>query len=655
MAPERSKRADPERAVRQAIVTGELVDLRARQPEADNPACGATWKRRRTVRAEILAELLTRGGNGPSPPQSLRLTGARIVGVLNLESKELVCPVLLSGCWFEEPVNLAEAQAVVVRLPGCYLPAFNAQQLATRGNLELNEGFTANGEVSLNGARIRGTLDLSGASLTNPGGFALNADGITVDQYLLGRGLHAQGEVRLLGGHVEGQISLRGATLSNPEALTLNADKLTVGQGLYCRRFSSQGKVVLAGAHVGGLDWGGASVVNAHKVAVAAEGLTVDHDMSCTEEEGEAFTAEGEISMLGASIGGTLSFEEAKLTNPGRTVLDANRLTVGQSMYCRGKFDAKGEINLIGASIGGTLSFKEAKLSNPSNRVLTADGVKVGRNLDCVGLEAEGEVDLEGANIGGWLQFNRARLVNPERVAVNLERASVMQNVFMQPACIDGELNLAAARVGGWHDKKEIWEKKPPNTRLSGFVYETIEGRDAEGKEFAVEDRLRLWLPKGDKYSPQPYEQLAEVYRRVGSEQARIVAIGKQRARRDAVRGWARWPSKVWSALLRWMIGYGYRPARALIPLTVLLIAGTVIFAVAYPGQLHPAKTGSEQPGFNSFRYTLDLLLPVANFKQRDAFVASGWIAWLSFVFTFVGWLLGAVVVAGLAGVFKRD
>ena len=103
------------------------------------------------------------------------------------------------------------------------------------------------------------------------------------------------------------------------------------------------------------------------------------------------------------------------------------------------------------------------------------------------------------------------------------------------------------------------------------------------------------------------------------------------------------------------MIGYDYRPARALIPLTVLLIAGTVIFAVAYPGQLHPAKTGSEQPGFNSFRYTLDLLLPVANFKQRDAFVASGWIAWLSFVFTFVGWLLGAVVVAGLAGVFKRD
>jgi transposase len=58
---------------------------------------------------------------------------------------------------------------------------------------------------------------------------------------------------------------------------------------------------------------------------------------------------------------------------------------------------------------------------------------------------------------------------------------------------------------------------------------------------------------------------------------------------------------------------------------------------------------------FNSFCYTVDLLLPVANFKQRDSFVAAGWVAWASFGFTFAGWLLAAVVVAGLSGVFKRD
>ena len=44
----------------------------------------------------------------------------------------------------------------------------------------------------------------------------------------------------------------------------------------------------------------------------------------------------------------------------------------------------------------------------------------------------------------------------------------------------------------------------------------------------------------------------------------------------------------------------------------------------------------------------MDLLLPVVNFKQRDAFIAEGWAAWASFGFTFAGWLLAAIVVAGL-------
>jgi hypothetical protein len=109
--------------------------------------------------------------------------------------------------------------------------------------------------------------------------------------------------------------------------------------------------------------------------------------------------------------------------------------------------------------------------------------------------------------------------------------------------------------------------------------------------------------------------------------------------------------------VLRWTIGYGYRPALALIPLAVLVLAGSVLFQIAShcPDLLHPAKTGSEQPGFNSFRYTMDLLLPVVNFKQRDAFIAGGWVSWAAFGFTFAGWLLAAVVVAGLSGVFKRD
>jgi hypothetical protein len=203
--------------------------------------------------------------------------------------------------------------------------------------------------------------------------------------------------------------------------------------------------------------------------------------------------------------------------------------------------------------------------------------------------------------------------------------------------------------VSAWHDENRTW---PEWIELEGFVYDSIRAPDT-----TVKDRLQLWLPK-NSYLPQPYEQLAGVYRREGHEQAaRAVAIGKQRARRADVQGWRRCPSVGWSAVLRWTIGYGYRPVLALVPLVVLAVVGWWLFDVAShdPSLLHPAKAGPEQPAFHSFRYTVDLLLPVANFKYRDAFVTESWAAWAAFGFIFAGWFLAVIVVAGLTGVFKRD
>jgi hypothetical protein len=45
---------------------------------------------------------------------------------------------------------------------------------------------------------------------------------------------------------------------------------------------------------------------------------------------------------------------------------------------------------------------------------------------------------------------------------------------------------------------------------------------------------------------------------------------------------------------------------------------------------------------------------PPPNFRQREVFTAVGCAAWWAFGLTFTGWLLAFVLVAGLAGVFKR-
>jgi hypothetical protein len=72
---------------------------------------------------------------------------------------------------------------------------------------------------------------------------------------------------------------------------------------------------------------------------------------------------------------------------------------------------------------------------------------------------------------------------------------------------------------------------------------------------------------------------------------------------------------------LRRTIGSGYRPALALPHLVGLFAIGWVVFDLAYPTELRPAKSGAEQPRFNPARYTPDLQLPVANFHRREAFI----------------------------------
>jgi hypothetical protein len=367
------------------------------------------------------------------------------------------------------------------------------------------------------------------------------------------------------------------------------------------------------------------------------------------------------VGLLGAHVG-QLECDEGTFVNEGGRALNGNQLTVDASMFLR-KAQCTGEVGLRGARIGGQLSCIEAVFTNPDGVALSADRLTINSDILLEKAQCTGETRLLGARIGGQLCCINAVFTNPGRpaldsdrlvvdgLALNLQRASVTQVVRMQPSALNGGLDLSNARVGVWKDEKRTW---PARTYLDGFVYDRIDAPDV-----IINDRLRYWLPSGGNYAPQPYEQLAGVYRREGHElAARRVAIGKQQARRARARHWSiRWPGLVWSAMLRWTIGYGYRPALVLIPLTLLVLAGSILFGIAsrYPDQLHPAKTGTQQPSFNSFRYTMDLLLPVANFKQRDAFIAEGWAAWASFGFTFAGWLLAAIVVAGLSGVFRRN
>ena len=242
-----------EEGVRQAMAAGALADLRDGDQRADDPRGGQMWGPRRTIRADVLAHLLTEVA-ADERPRSLRLAGARIAGTLDLEAARLPCPVLLLGCWFEEPVNLAEASIPALRMPGCHLPGLRAAQLAVDGNLELNDGFTASGEVRLLGASIGGRLSFATASLANPGGIALQAERLTVAQDIFfTEGMTAAGDIRLVGARVGGNADFTGCTTPGSEqAFALILTELQAAS-LILRTHVAPEEADLTGAAVGRL------------------------------------------------------------------------------------------------------------------------------------------------------------------------------------------------------------------------------------------------------------------------------------------------------------------------------------------------------------------------------------------------------------------
>jgi hypothetical protein len=521
-----------------------------------------------------------------------------------------------------------------------------AESLQVGASMYCRNGFEAQGEVNLRRAHIAGALEFDNATLRQ----GLSARLLHVGMTMYCRnGFEAQGEVNLQSAHIGDLLSFDNATLRQG----LSAFGLKVDRDMFCRNgFEAQGEVNLQSAHIAGqLSFEKATL----RQGLTAYGLRVDGDMFCRN----GFEARGQIRLLGAHIAGQLSFDNATL---GQRLL-AESLQVGASMYCRNGFEAQGEVNLRRAHIAGALEFDNATL----RQGLSAFGLKVDRNMYCRnGFEAQGEVNLQSAHIAGQLSFSEAKPIILSERALILDGARVDDDLVLcfTERC-EGEISLADARVGRLLDSESTWPKR---LRLGGFEYDavrTTEDRNQEGWRMrrnrpAVEQRLR-WIRLAEEsqndgsgasgYVPQPYMQLIAFYQREGRDgDARRVAYERECRHRNQ----HGLPRKAWNTLLRFTVGYGYRPLRALAVLGVLVLVGILAFSSLHAeGDIYAIK--GNHPPFVAGIYTLDRLIPVVTFGLRDAFASKGLAQWLAFAYTLFGWVLTIAVIAGLnAAVWRK-
>ncbi|WP_432843058.1 hypothetical protein [Dactylosporangium sp. CA-092794] len=305
-------------------------------------------------------------------------------------------------------------------------------------------------------------------------------------------------------------------------------------------------------------------------------------------------------------------------------------------------------LRLDGARIAGDLNLAQAAFRAPEKGwAVDASGVTVGGGVWAHELVADGTVMLIGLRAAAAITFQRSVLRCPDGAALLLIEAQTAMLTLRPAAGSAGEIVLRDAHVGRLVDDPVHWPEAC-RVELTGLTYDRISRRSGDTTEWSARQRLDWMARHATGFAPGPYDQLAAALRRDGrEEEARQVLRVRERLRHRAMGRLG----AVWGAIQDATIGFGYRPARALLWLVGVLAAGSTWFALRDP--LLPIKAG-ETPSWDPVLYTLDLLVPLVDLGHERAWNPVGPDKAVAVLIMAAGWVLATTVVAGASRALGR-
>lgn len=460
--------------------------------------------------------------------------------------------------------------------------------------------------LHLSGAYVTGVLDLSGGS---------------VEPYFELRHCRFEEEVRIP------EARVNTARLVNCYIPRVEAARLTTEGDLHLPGCTVPGGIKLTDATIGtDLLLNEAKVGSGRRIrALAADGISVSQEFQAS-----LLTTDGEVSLRGATVGGSLQMYGATLRNSkGRHALYAPQMTVEHVV-------SLGDANRVRAP-----RIQSGTPPAGTQYPFTTSG---GTRWRTRHFECEGGVVLDDGRFGSSLVIENARFELQRDQELSLRRIQAPELTFTPLVPERGLVVLSGAtveklmdRVGSWPHDQRLW--------MAGFTYQQAIPKEGH---FNVRERLQWLTAATPEYAPEPYEQLALMYRNSGEDtNARAVLLAKQRRRRETL------PlvGKVWGYLQDWTVAYGYRPAQAAVWMAVLWAAGALVFAAHRPQEM----VQGESPHWNAALYSLDLLLPVITFGQDTAWDPVGLYQWLAAVMILLGWVLATTVATGATRLLRRQ
>lgn len=448
----------------------------------------------------------------------------------------------------------------------------------------------------------------------------------------------------------------------------------------------------------------------------------------------------GVLDLQGAVLPYDLSFTDCRLSHPIEMVnarvrglyfsgcvlvgLSADNAHFDGSLFLRGESVVNGDISLSGVRIEGDMQFCGCTLHTPGQDAIFAPSLQIDGSLflgnypysnDETTLEADGALFLSSAEIANDVFITNCAVAPRQDlpidqifssseehgadIAISFARARIGGILYFKDNQIArGTVSLAGASAGRLRD-----EPAGPGAtyriRLDGFTYDDFSRHSETGLVARLE-----WLerrPRDTPFTAQPYEHLARVLMHMGHRtDARTVLMRKEQIIRREDRRILRQQGRSMrfglavcgDAVMRFAVGYGYRPGRVLALALAMIFSLGVFFHYTWKAgdmtpnaapiliskdwiaatRSHPdnpgaywsqvGQAGQDWETFQAFAYAADLVIPIVSLGQEDAWAPSTsrsdlgrlawWIRWFAKA---LGWIITALGAAAVTGAVRQD
>jgi hypothetical protein len=211
----------------------------------NDPAMATRWGAERSIRAPLLAWLLTNPeALRHAHPSGIGLGGARIIGPLDLSFMHVGAPLTLVNCSVADGINLSYADTCGLDFRRDAIGQVEAARATVHGDFVLGQGRYAT--LDLFRSKVDGDLNLSAGHFRGDGQPTVSVVAATVSgDALLHDGFESDGMVDFRLTTVGGSLSFNAVRFIGGGATGLNAERAKVGGTLYWTEITATPRTVL--------------------------------------------------------------------------------------------------------------------------------------------------------------------------------------------------------------------------------------------------------------------------------------------------------------------------------------------------------------------------------------------------------------------------